>query len=79
MEDDENRIFFIKDVEITDGKTFTIYSVLRTETEKCAVIECLDQSVVSAPYSGKGNMLFIMATTADKADSENSGEVVIFW
>ena len=28
MEDGENRIYFIKDVEITDGKTDTIYSAL---------------------------------------------------
>ena len=34
MEDGENKISFIKDVEIRDGKTDAIYSVLRVETEK---------------------------------------------
>ena len=34
MEDGKNRIFFIKDIEITDGKADTIYSALRNEIEK---------------------------------------------
>ena len=35
MEEDENRISFIKDVEIKGGKTDTTYSALINETEKC--------------------------------------------
>ena len=35
MKDDKNRKSFIKDVEITDGKAYTIYSVLSNEIEKC--------------------------------------------
>ena len=36
MEDGENRISFIKDVEITGEKADTIYSALRNEIEKCS-------------------------------------------
>ena len=37
MEDDENRISFIKDLEIRSRKTDIIYSALSNEIEKCAV------------------------------------------
>ena len=37
MEDGENRMSFVKDVEITDDKADTIYSALRNDIEKCAV------------------------------------------
>ena len=35
MKDYENRISFIKDVEITDGKAYTVCSALSNEIEKC--------------------------------------------
>ena len=41
IKDDENRITFNKHVEITDGKTFTIYSALSNEIEKCSGVESL--------------------------------------
>ena len=41
MKDDENRILFIKDVEITDGNADTKHLVLSTAIEKCGGIECL--------------------------------------
>ena len=34
MEGGENKISFIKDVEIADGKSGTIYSALNAEVEK---------------------------------------------
>ena len=37
----ENRICFIKDVEITDGEADTIYSALNNKTEKDSGIESL--------------------------------------
>ena len=39
MKDGWNRISFIKDVEMTDGKDDTIYLSLSNETEKCGGIE----------------------------------------
>ena len=35
MEDGKNRISFIKDVEITDGKADTLYSFFSNEILKC--------------------------------------------
>ena len=37
MEDCENRISFIKDVEVTDVEANTIYSAFSSEIEKCGV------------------------------------------
>ena len=34
IKDGENRISFIKDIEITDGKVYMIYSTLSNEMEK---------------------------------------------
>ena len=39
MKDGENRISFIKDVEITDRKADAIHSALNNEIEKCDGIE----------------------------------------
>ena len=39
MKNDENRISFIKDVKITDGKADTIYSAQSNEIEKCCAVE----------------------------------------
>ena len=39
MEDGENRISFIKGIEITDGKADALYSALSNEIEKCGVVE----------------------------------------
>ena len=39
MKDGENRISFIKDVEITDGKEDAVYSALSIEIEKCKGVE----------------------------------------
>ena len=41
MKDCENRIYFIEDFEITDGKVDTIYSTLSTEIERCDRFETL--------------------------------------
>ena len=41
MKDGENRISLIKDVEITNGKAYTIYSALNNKTEKCGGFESL--------------------------------------
>ena len=41
MKDGENRISFIKDVEITGGKPYTMYSALRNEIKKCGGVENL--------------------------------------
>ena len=43
MKDNENRISFIKDVEITDGKSDAMYSALYNEIEKCDGIESLSR------------------------------------
>ena len=43
MEDGENKIAFIKDVEITDRKTDTMYSALRAETEEYTGVESLSR------------------------------------
>ena len=39
MKDCENRISFIKDVEITDGKAYTICLVLSSKIEKCSRVK----------------------------------------
>ena len=39
----ENRISFIKDVEITDGKADAIYSALSNKIEKCCGVENLSR------------------------------------
>ena len=41
MKNSKNRISFIKDFEIKDGKIDTIYSVLHNKTEKCGRVESL--------------------------------------
>ena len=41
MEDDKNRVSFIKDVEITDGKHDTICSTLSNKIAKCGEVESL--------------------------------------
>ena len=41
MKTSKNRISFIKDAEITDGKTDTIYSVPCNKIEKCGEVESL--------------------------------------
>ena len=43
MKDGENRISFIKDVEITYGKAGTIYSALSIEIVKCGGVEGLSK------------------------------------
>ena len=41
VEGGKNRISFIKDVEITDGKADTIYSALSNKIEKCGRVKSL--------------------------------------
>ena len=41
MRDGENRISFIKDVEVADGKADIIYSVLSNEIEKYGRVESM--------------------------------------
>ena len=43
MEDDENRIYFIKDVEIADGKTDITHAALSNEIEKCGGVKSLSR------------------------------------
>ena len=41
MEDGGNGISFIKDAEVTNGKTDIIHAALGNETEKCGGVESL--------------------------------------
>ena len=41
LKNSKNRIPFIKNVEITGGKTYTIYSVLSNKIEECGGVESL--------------------------------------
>ena len=43
MKDSENRISFIKDIEITHEKAGIIYSALSNEIEKCGRVESLSR------------------------------------
>ena len=42
MKDDENRMSFINNIKIRDGKAYTIHSALSSKIEKLGGAECLN-------------------------------------